>query len=198
MLCGILGCLSFLQPPSHSGKSYHRTGYLLPKAEQLPKLPPSPHRSNPYMYLFFDSQPYLGKLKEFNNKGIKKYKQYRFQNLLFFVTEKKEERLRMKFSSTQIQVCYRFLNPYFKINTPLFRYSPFLKEYLNPQKPQARINKMVNKHSVDYHASLSDCNEIPSYSFRFTIKGTYSRVFIDPLGIYFFIPISFHLYLQML
>ena len=134
MLCGILGCLSFLQPPSHSGKSYHRTGYLLPKAEQLPKLPPSPHRSSPYMYLFFDSQPYLGKLKEFNNKGIKKYKQYRFQNLLFFVTEKKEERLCMKFSSTQIQVCYRFLNPLFQNQYPLIPLLTLSKRIPQPTK----------------------------------------------------------------
>ena len=56
----------------------------------------------------------------------------------------------MKFSSALIQVCRDVYIPYFKINA-LFFYCPlFFEEYLNPQ---VRVNKMVNKRTVDYHAS---------------------------------------------
>ena len=41
---------------------------------------------------------------------------------------------------------------YFKINPPLFYCPLFSENYLNPQ---VRINKMVNKHTVDYHPSYS-------------------------------------------
>ena len=42
--------------------------------------------------------------------------------------------------------------PYFKINPPIFCCPLFSANYL---KPQVRINKMVSKHSVDYHPSPS-------------------------------------------
>ena len=41
---------------------------------------------------------------------------------------------------------------YFKINSPIFCCPLFSENYLNPQ---VRINKMVNKHTVDYHLSPS-------------------------------------------
>ena len=43
--------------------------------------------------------------------------------------------------------------PYFKINGPIFCYSPFFEECLNPQ---ARINKMVNNYNVNYHLRPSE------------------------------------------
>ena len=41
---------------------------------------------------------------------------------------------------------------YFKINSPIFCSPLFSENYLNPQ---ARINKTVKKHTVDYHPSPS-------------------------------------------
>ena len=43
--------------------------------------------------------------------------------------------------------------PYFKINVPIFCYSIFFEESLNPQ---VRINKMVNEHTVEYQPSPSE------------------------------------------
>ena len=47
-----------------------------------------------------------------------------------------------------IPVCRGVCNPYFKINHLIFCCPLFSENYLNPQ---VRINKMVNKYSVDYH-----------------------------------------------
>ena len=41
---------------------------------------------------------------------------------------------------------------YFKIDSIIFCYLLFSKNYL---KPQVRITKMINKHTVDYHPSPS-------------------------------------------
>ena len=65
----------------------------------------------------------------------------------------------------------------FKINASIFCCPLFLEEYLNPQ---LRINKMVNKHTVDYHPSpLPLTSRIHPLIFLWTPKG-----FISP--IYFF------------
>ena len=62
---------------------------------------------------------------------------------------------------------------YFKINPPIFCCPLFSKNYLNPQ---ARINKMVNKHTVDYHPSPSQLiSRIHTLMFIWTPKG-----FISP------------------
>ena len=62
---------------------------------------------------------------------------------------------------------------YFKINPPIFCCPLFSKNYLNPQ---ARINKMVNKHTVDYHPSPSQLiSRIHTLIFLWTPKG-----FISP------------------
>ena len=42
--------------------------------------------------------------------------------------------------------------PYFKINAPIFCCPLFSENYLNPQ---VRINRMVNKHTVNYNPSPS-------------------------------------------
>ena len=58
---------------------------------------------------------------------------------------------------------------YFKINAPIFCYPLLSENYLNPQD---RINKMVNKHTVDYHPLTS---RIHPLIFLWTPKG-----FISP------------------
>ena len=61
----------------------------------------------------------------------------------------------------------------FKINASIFCCPLFLEEYLNPQ---LRINKMVNKHTVDYHPSpLPLTSRIHPLIFLWTPKG-----FISP------------------
>ena len=58
----------------------------------------------------------------------------------------------MKFFSTSNTSVQRCLYPYFKISNPIFCCPLFSENYHNPQ---VRINKMVNKHTVDYHPSHS-------------------------------------------
>ena len=65
-----------------------------------------------------------------------------------------------------------FLFYYFKISPP-FSAVLFSEKYLNPQ---ARINKMVNKYTVDYHPCLSQSiSTIHTLIFLWTPKG-----FISP------------------
>ena len=73
---------------------------------------------------------------------------------------------------------------YFKINASIFCCPLFLKEYLNPQ---LRINKMVNKHTVDYHPSrLPLTSRIHPLIFLWTPKRVYlSRIFLQ----FFLIPV---------
>ena len=80
----------------------------------------------------------------------------------------------MKFSSnsnTKVQSC---LYPLFQNQCPHFLLSAlfwklFSENYLNPQ---VRINKMVNKHTVDYHPSPS----------QITCKGTPFHISLDSGG----------------
>ena len=58
----------------------------------------------------------------------------------------------MKFLLPPIPVCRGAYIPCFKINAPIFSCLLFSENHLNPQ---VRINKMVNKHTVDYHPSSS-------------------------------------------
>ena len=68
---------------------------------------------------------------------------------------------------------------YFKIKSPVF-----YKNYLNPQ---ARINKLVSKHTVDYHSSPSELiSRIHTLIFLWTLKW-----FISPesfLNFFLYIP----------
>ena len=58
---------------------------------------------------------------------------------------------------------------YFKTIASISCYSFFFKEYFNPQ---VRINKMVNKHTVDYYTSLSELtSRIHPLTFLWTPKG---------------------------
>ena len=51
-----------------------------------------------------------------------------------------------------IPVCRGVSSPHFKINPLIFCCPLFSENYLNPQ---VRINKIVNKHTADYHPSPS-------------------------------------------
>ena len=65
----------------------------------------------------------------------------------------KVDRLCMNFPHHTIQVCKGASISYFRISIPLFCCPLFFEEYLNPR---VRINKIVNKHSVDYHPNPSE------------------------------------------
>ena len=89
----------------------------------------------------------------------------------------------MKFSSTSNTKVQSCLYPLFQNQCPHFLLSAlfwklFSENYLNPQ---VRINKMVNKHTVDYHPSPS---QIPArvhpFIFLWTQEGVYlSRIFLE-------------------
>ena len=73
----------------------------------------------------------------------------------FFVTKKvikKQTGSAWKFLQPLIPLCWGAYIPSFKISVPFFCCTLFSENYLNPQ---VRINKMVNKHIVDYHPILS-------------------------------------------
>ena len=79
----------------------------------------------------------------------------------------------MKFSSTPNTSVRRCLYPHFKINAPIFCCPLISENYLDPQ---VRINKMVNKHTVDYHPSpLQLTSRIHPLIFLWTPNG-----FISP------------------
>ena len=89
----------------------------------------------------------------------------------FFVTKKvikKQTGSAWKFLQPLIPVCWGAYIPSFKISVPFFCCTLFSKNYLNPQ---VRINKMVNKHIVDYHPILSQLiSRIHSYFFGLNIS----------------------------
>ena len=63
--------------------------------------------------------------------------------------------------------------PYLKINAPIFCCPLFSENYLNPQ---ARVNKLVNKHVLNYHTSPSQLtSRIHRLRFLWSPKG-----FISP------------------
>ena len=69
----------------------------------------------------------------------------------FFVTKKvikKQAGSAWKLLQPLIPVCGGAYIPSFNISVPFFCCTLFSENYLNPQ---VRINKMVNKHTVDYH-----------------------------------------------
>ena len=71
-----------------------------------------------------------------------------------------------------IPVCRGVYIHYFKINPPNFCCPLFPENYLNPQ---VRINKMVNKHTVNYHPSPSQLiSRIHPHIFLWTPKASIS------------------------
>ena len=52
-----------------------------------------------------------------------------------------------------IPVCRGAYSPFLKTNPPIFCCPLFSENYLNPQ---TRINKMVNKHTINHHPSPSE------------------------------------------
>ena len=73
-----------------------------------------------------------------------------FKSYFLSTKNKKADRLYMKFSSTSntnVQR-YLYLYPLFQNQSSHFLLPIFSENYLNAQ---VRINKMVNKHTVDYH-----------------------------------------------
>ena len=78
----------------------------------------------------------------------------------------------MKFLLPPIPVCRGAYIPCFKINAPIFSCLLFSENHLNPQ---VRINKMVNKHTVDYHPSPWQLTlRIHPLIFLWTPKGFFS------------------------
>ena len=68
-----------------------------------------------------------------------------------------------------------FLFYYFKISPP-FSAVLFSEKYLNPQ---ARINKVVNKYTVDYHPCLSQLTStIHTLIFLWTLRGLSPESFL--------------------
>ena len=86
-----------------------------------------------------------------------------------------------------MQVCRSAYISYLKINAPIFCCSLFFEECLNAQ---VRINKIANKHTVDYHPSPSELtSRICLLMFLWTPKGFispeyflnfFSNLFIPP------------------
>ena len=75
----------------------------------------------------------------------------------------------MKFSSTSNTCAQRCLYPHFKINTVIFCCPLVSENYLNSQ---VRINKMVNKHTVDFHPNpSSSTSSIHPLIFLWTATG---------------------------
>ena len=71
----------------------------------------------------------------------------------FFVNKKvikNQTASALNFLQPPIPVCRGAYIPYFKMNPLIFCCPLFSESYLNPY---VRINKMVNKHNVDYHLS---------------------------------------------
>ena len=72
--------------------------------------------------------------------------------------------------------------PYFIINPPIFCCPLFSENHLNPQ---VRINKMVSKHTVDYHPIPSQLiSRINPLIFLWTRKGfmspeSFLNIFLD-------------------
>ena len=94
----------------------------------------------------------------------------------FFVTKKvikKQTGSEWNFLQPLIPVCRGAYIPYFKMNPPISCCPLFSENYLNTQ---VRINKMINKHTVNYHPSPSQwISRIHPLIFLWTPKG-----FISP------------------
>ena len=107
---------------------------------------------------------------------LEKYRSKGLSKAIFChkISNKKADRLCMKFSSTPNTSVQRCLYPIFQNQCPHFLLSAlfwklFSENYLNLQ---VRINKMVNKHTVDYHPSPS----------QITYKSTSSHISMDSEG----------------
>ena len=127
------------------------------------------------MHLFLHFELELGKSKELITNG-KKYNSKRLLKAIFShqKNNKKGDRLCMKFSLTSNTSVQRCLYPLFQNQCPHFLLSPLFwklssQNYLNPK---VRINKMVNKHTVDYDLSPSRLpSRIYPLIFLWTSKG---------------------------
>ena len=87
-------------------------------------------------------------------------------------SNKKADRLCMQFSSTSNTSVQRCLYSLFQNQSPIFCCPFFSENYLNTQ---VRINKMVNKYTVDYHPSPSQIiSRIHPLIFLWTPKGCIS------------------------
>ena len=69
-------------------------------------------------------------------------------------------------------MCRDVYIPFFKINVSIFCCPLFFEEYF---KPQVRINKLVNKHIIDYHPILLELTaKIHPLIFLWIPKGFFS------------------------
>ena len=92
-------------------------------------------------------------------------------------SNKKAGQLCMKFSSASNISVQRCLYLLFQIQCPIFCCPLFSKNYLNPQ---ARINKMIKKYSVDYHRSPSQLtSRIHPLIFLRTPRGLSLQIFLE-------------------
>ena len=87
-------------------------------------------------------------------------------------SNKKADRFCLKFLQSLIPGCRCPYIPHFKINAPIFSCTLFSENHLNPL---VKINKMVNKDTVDYYPSSSKLiSRIHPLIFLWTPKGSIS------------------------
>ena len=98
------------------------------------------------VHRLLDFELYLIKSKKINNERIK------VQVKRAFKSYSKKDRLCMKFPSTLSTNVQRCLYSIFQNQSLYFLLSHLFWKYLYPQ---VKINKMVNKNTVEYHPSLS-------------------------------------------
>ena len=162
---------SFLLPPSA-----HRVIHSKPRWSNFYNSLPfllctSRHISNSLsVYFFLDSEPKLGKSKEFNNQDMEVQVKRAFK--CYFWPIKKQTGSTWNFVQPPMQVCRCASIPNFKINASFLCF-PFFFKYINPQ---IRINKMVKEHIADYHPSPS--------VFSINLKDTSSHIFMDSLELF--------------
>ena len=119
--------------------------FLYGKINRLPEAVSGHISINLSMYLFPDSESWLGKSKEFNNQRMKVKRA--FKNYSFSVTKKnnrKTDRFCMKISSSpnaSVQSCLNFTFQ----NQALICFPVFFEEYVNFQDS---INTMVKEHTT--------------------------------------------------
>ena len=106
------------------------------------------------MYFFIDFELQLGNSKEFNNERMKVQVKRTFKSyfLCHQKSNKKADRLCVTFTLTSSTSVQRCLYPPFQNQSPIFCFPLFSENYLYHQ---GRINKMVKKHTVNYHPSPS-------------------------------------------
>ena len=126
------------------------------------------------VYLFFDSDPYLGRCKESGNQGIKvqvkrPFKSYSYLSHTHAHRHTKQTGSAWNFSEPWVLVCSRCLN------LPLQNQCPVFCSFSTPSQDQ--------QNGKDWDL-LSQC-------FRITLKEAYSNISINPIGLSFLLKFYF-------